>query len=169
MTVSLYTFVDMYGRVLDTAAHILSKGAEFAQAKGVSDAQLLEWRLIDDMQPLGFQLDVVCNFSRQWLARAAGIAVPADIPACATVADYQREIAAAKTYVKALKPAQLAGRDDAPVTVTIGNGMSPTLPVSQWIAGFATTNMYFHLSTAYGILRGRGVQIGKVDLFPTGL
>ncbi len=47
--------------------------------------------------------------------------------------------------------------------------MSPTLPVGQWISGFATTNLYFHASMAYAILRAKGVPIGKIDLFPTGL
>ena len=169
MTVNFHSFVDMYSRVLEVAAHILAKGDEFAKARGVTDAQLLDWRLVDDMNPLSFQLTLVCDFSRQWLARAAGIDVPAGVSGCNTVADFQREIAAASAYVQAITPAQFAGRDDAPLTVTIGNGMSPTLPASQWITGFATRNMYFHLSMAYAILRGRGVQLGKLDLFPSGL
>jgi len=47
--------------------------------------------------------------------------------------------------------------------------MKPTLPSGQWLTVFATTNLYFHLSTAYGILRAKGVPLGKVDLFATGL
>jgi hypothetical protein len=47
--------------------------------------------------------------------------------------------------------------------------MEPTLPAARWLTVFATTNLYFHLSTAYGILRSKGVQIGKADLFSTGL
>ena len=47
--------------------------------------------------------------------------------------------------------------------------MEPTLPVAQWMTGFATTNIYFHMSMAYAILRSKGVPIGKLDLFPTGL
>ncbi|HEY0629635.1 MAG TPA: DUF1993 family protein [Sphingomicrobium sp.] len=43
------------------------------------------------------------------------------------------------------------------------------MPISQWIAGFATTNFYFHLSTAYGIMRANGVPLGKRDLFAGGL
>ena len=46
--------------------------------------------------------------------------------------------------------------------------MEPTLPAGQWTVS-ATTNLYFHLSMAYSILRARGVQIGKVDLFAGGL
>ena len=47
--------------------------------------------------------------------------------------------------------------------------MEPTLPAEQWLTVFGTTNLFFHLSTAYGILRARGVPIGKVDLFAAGL
>ena len=54
------------------------------------------------------------------------------------------------------------------LSVNLGQ-MEPTLPVGQWITGFSTTNLYFHLSTAYGILRSKGVQIGKRDLFAGGL
>ena len=168
MTVNLYSFVDLYSRQLATAAHLLSKGAEHAKANGVSDGQMLDWRLIDDMQPLAFQLMVVCNFSRQWPARVAGLPLPPEVTVDLDVAGFQAAIAEARAWLAALTPEQFAGRDDAPLTVTIGNGMEPTLPAGQWLTVFATTNLYFHLSTAYGILRSKGVQIGKVDLFAGG-
>ncbi|HEX5376972.1 MAG TPA: DUF1993 domain-containing protein [Phenylobacterium sp.] len=169
MAVNLFTFVDLYGRALDTAAHILAKGGEHAAANGVSESEMLDWRLIDDMQPLSFQVMVVCNFSKQWLARAAGLAVPADIGADLSLPQFQAAIAEAKQYLANLKPEQFEGRDDVPLTVTIGNQMEPTLPAGRWVTVFATTNLYFHLSTAYAILRAKGVPIGKVDLFAAGL
>jgi uncharacterized protein len=169
MTVNLYSFIDLYSRQLATAAHLLNKGAEHAKANGVSEGQMLDWRLIDDMQPLAFQLMVVCNFSRQWPARVAGLALPPDVTVDLDVAGFQAAIADAKAYLAGLSPEQFAGRDDVPLTVALGNGMEPTLPAGQWLTVFATTNLYFHLSTAYGILRSKGVQIGKVDLFASGL
>ena len=51
----------------------------------------------------------------------------------------------------------------------IGDVMEPTLPAGQWLTVFATTNLYFHLSTAYGILRAKGAPIGKPDIFASGL
>lgn len=169
MTINLYTFVDLYDRALTTAAHLLGKGAEHAAAQGVGERDMLDWRLIEDMQPLAFQLMVVINFSRQWPARAAGLEVPPEVGADLDVADFRAAIAEAKAYLASLTPQQFEGRDDVPVTFTIGTGMAPTLPAGQWISVFATTNLYFHLSTAYGILRHHGVQIGKVDLFAGGL
>jgi hypothetical protein len=169
VTINLYSFVGMYDRVLTTAAHLLAKGAEHAKATGATESDMLGWRLIDDMQPLGFQLMVVCNFSRQWLARAADLPVPADVGADLSVAEFQAAIAEAKAYLATLTPAQFEGRDDVPLTVTIGGDMAPTLPAGQWVSVFATTNLYFHLSTAYAILRSKGVEIGKIDLFAGGL
>jgi hypothetical protein len=169
VAISLFSFVGMYTRVLDTAGHLLTKGAEHAAATGVSEHDMLDWRLIEDMQPLRFQLMVVCNFPPQWLARAAGLPVPDDVPVDLDLAGFKAALAEAKAYLAALAPEQFAGRDDEPLTVTIGNGMAPTLPTGQWVSVFATTNLYFHLSTAYGILRSKGVAIGKIDLFASGL
>jgi hypothetical protein len=167
--VSLYTFVELYARQLATLDHLLTKGAEFAKAQGEPEEAFLDWRLIGDMMPFRFQAMVVCNFARQWTARVAGMDVPAGIEADLDLAGFRAAIADAKAWLAALTPEQFAGRDDVPLTVEIGNGMSPTLPAGQWLTVFATTNLYFHLSTAYGILRQKGVQIGKVDLFAGGL
>ena len=169
MAVSLYTFVDLFSRQLATLDHLLAKGAEHAKAQGVSEAEMLDWRLIEDMQPLRFQAMVVCNFSRLWPARVAGLPLPAEIEADLGLAEFRAAIAEARLYLAALKPEQLAGRDDVPLTVSIGTGMEPTMPAAQWLTVFATTNLYFHLSTAYAILRARGAPIGKVDLFASGL
>ncbi len=169
MTVNLFTFVDLYSRALTALSHVLGKGAEHAKAQGVAEKDMLDWRLIDDMQPLSFQIAVVCNFSKQWTARVAGLPAPANLPDGLSLAQYQTEIAAAKAYLASLKPEQFAGRDDVPLTVMIGTGMEPTLPAGQWLTVFATTNLYFHLSTAYDILRSRGTPIGKIDLFAGGL
>ena len=169
MTVSLFTFVDLYRRQLDTAAHLLAKGRAHAAATGVSEAEMLNWRLIDDMHPLGFQLMVVVNFSRQWTARAIGLpeqpAIGADLDAVGFVAGIED----AKAFLASLTPAQFEGRDDVMVTQKITDTMEPTLSASQWLTVFATTNIYFHLSTAYGILRAHGVPIGKIDMFASGL
>lgn len=170
MTVTLYTFVDLYSRILDTAAHILTKGAEHARAIGVTETEMLDWRLIEDMQPLRFQIMVVCDFSRQWPARALGLPVPADIGVDLTLADFHAAIAEAKRYLATLTPAQFENRDDVDLKVSIGGGqMEPTLAAGRWLTVFATTNLYFHLSIAYAILRARGVPLGKVDMFASGL
>ncbi len=79
MTVNLFTFVDLFDRHLATANHLLAKGLDHAGANVIPEAEMLDWRLIDDMQPLRFQIMVVINFAQQWPARVAGLDVPESI------------------------------------------------------------------------------------------
>jgi uncharacterized protein len=70
MTVGLFTFVDVYARALATADHLLTKGKERADALGICERDMLNWRLIDDMQPLDFQLmwfAILHSFGQHWL------------------------------------------------------------------------------------------------------
>jgi hypothetical protein len=169
VTVNLFSFVDLYRRQLDAAAHLLTRATEFATANGISEQDMLGWRLADDMHPLAFQLMVVVNFSRSWTARAADVPLPEPITADCDVAGFHAAIAGARAFLATLTEAQFAGRDDAPLTVQLTDTMEPTLPAGQWLSVFATTNIYFHLSMAYAILRMKGVPLGKLDLFAGGL
>lgn len=169
MTVNLFTYIDLYDRALVTAEHLLNKGVEFAAAKGVGEAELLGWRLIDDMNPLAFQLMVVINYTRLWPARIAGLPEQTAIGDDLTVQGFRDAIAENKRYLATLTPTQFEGRDDVPVTYQIVEGMAPTLPAGQWLTVFATTNIDFHLTMTYAILRAHGVQIGKADMFARGL
>jgi hypothetical protein len=168
MAVNLFTFVELYSKGLGALDHLLGKDVERARALGASDAEMLDWRLIDDMNPLSFQARTVINFAKQWPARVAGVEVPADLPTDLGLDGVRAAIAEARAYLAGLKPEQFAGRDDLPLTVSLGQ-METTLPAGQWMSNFGATNFYFHLSTAYGILRMKGAQIGKRDLFAGGL
>ena len=168
VAINLYSFVGMYGRAVGTAEHLLAQGLAHAKATGVSEADMLEWRLTDDMFPLRRQLQIVIDFPKQWAARAAGLELPAGIEGDSTAAELAAALAATKAWLAALTSEQFAGRDDVPLTVDLGV-MEPTFPTSQWISGFASTNIYFHLSIAYAILRSKGVAVGKRDLFAGGL
>lgn len=165
----LYTFVDLFSRSVVTAKHLLAKGAAYATEHGISEQQMLGWRLADDMHPLGFQIMVVANFSRTWPARAAGLEAPQGIAADLDVAGFDAGLDAALAYLKALTPEQFAGRDAEPLTFEIMPGMAPTLAASQWLTVFAATNINFHVSMIYAILRSNGVPLGKADMFAAGL
>lgn len=169
MTVRLFTFVEMFSRTLVTADHLLDRGATHAEDLGQDREAALDWRLIETMHPLRFQIMVVCNFARQWPARAAGLPVPESIDDTLDLAGFKAALAEGRAFLAGLSEDQFEGRDEVPITFRIGEGMEPTLPAERWITSFATTNIYFHLSTAYGILRARGADLGKVDLFAGGL
>jgi hypothetical protein len=164
----LYSYVGAFSRGLDTLAHVLNKGAEFAKAKGASETEMLEWRLAPDMFNLRQQAQTVLRFAGQWSARAAGLPEPADPENLTTLAELQDGIAKAKAALAVLKPEQFVGRDEAEQTVNLGQ-MSPTFTIGQWMPGFAAPNFYFHLSMVYAILRQRGAELGKRDFFAGGL
>ena len=167
---SLYNFVEIYARALETADHLIGKGVAFTSEKGISEQEMLGWRLVDDMNPLSFQLAVIINFSNGWVARAAGVAVPESIEGTAMdISGFKAAIADSRAFLGSITPDQINDRDEALITFKIGDIMEPNLPAGQWLTGFATTNIHFHVSMAYAILRMKGVPLGKIDLFPGGL
>lgn len=168
MKADLFSYVGVFSRGLDTLAHILNKGAEFAKAKGVSEAEMLDWRLAPDMFNLCRQAQNVIQFASQWPARAAGLEVPASPEGEMSLAELQAAIASTKAALGRITPGQVEGRDEAELTVSLGQ-MEPTFTLGQWLPAFATPSFYFHLSMAYAILRHKGVEIGKRDFFAGGL
>jgi len=168
-TVNLYSFVDLFARSVAAAKHLLAKGASHAAGLGITEQEMLSWRLAEDMHPLGFQLMVVANFSRTWPARVAGREPPEGIAADLDVAGFDVGLDAALAYLRALTPEEFEGRDEAPLTFEIMPGMAPTFPAAQWLTVFAATNINFHVAMVYAILRAKGVPLGKADMFPAGL
>ena len=169
MTVALFTFVDLFARTVTTADHLLTKGAAHAEGLGGGGEDVLDWRLIGDMHPLRFQLMVVCNFAQQWPARVAGLPVPESVGDQLDVAGLKAALAEAKAFLAGLRAEQFEGRDAIPLAFSIGPGMEPTLESGRWLTVFVATNLNFHLSMTYAILRAKGVSLGKLDLFAGGL
>ena len=168
MKVDLATVVLNFGKGLAALGHILERGVEFCLENNISEDEMLGWRLAPDMYPLMSQFQFVPNLACQWAGRAAGVDYPADAAGEMGVAELRRVMVHAREFLASLHPEQFSGRDLVPLTLNLGQ-LEPTMPIGQWIAGFATTNFYFHLSTAYAILRSRGVSLGKSDLFAGGL
>lgn len=168
MKVDLHTFSGVYTRGLDTLAHLLTKGAEFAKTKGASEAEFLDWRLAPDMFNVREQAQTVIRFAEQWTARAVGDDVPAERPTERTLQDLLNDIAEAKAYVASVGADRFAGRDGVDAKVSIGV-MEPTFPLGQWVPNFSMPNFYFHLGMAYAILRQRGLDLNKRDWFAGGL
>jgi hypothetical protein len=168
MKVDLATVVLNFGKGLAALEHILDRGVEYCREKDISEQEMLGWRLAPDMFPLKSQFQFVPNLACQWAGRSAGVDYPTDANGEMTVQELRQAMIRAREFLASLRPDQFADRDSIPLTVNLGQ-LEPTMPIGQWVAGFATTNFYFHLSTAYAILRSRGVQLGKSDLFAGGL
>ena len=153
---------------LISMAHILEVGQEYCESNGISERQMLGWRLADDMYPLRRQVQVVRNLAVQWSARAAGVAVPETLEGDSSAAELLAALDDAQQFVGQLKSEPLAEQSNELLEFDLG-AVKPTLPIRQWISNFATTNILFHLSIAYGILRANKVPLQKPDLFAGGL
>jgi len=168
MKVDLAAIIVGWDKALATAGHLLDRSAEHAAANGIDEKDLLDWRLAPDMFPLRQQFQILCNLSRKWAARSADLEFPADAEGEASIADLRELVSSTRGFIEGISRERFDGRDDVPVTVSLGP-IEPTMPIGQWVTGFANTNILFHLSIAYAILRSRGVTLGKADLFAGGL
>jgi hypothetical protein len=163
MTISMHkASVSVFVHMLGALSGVLGKAAAFAAAKKVDPAVLLAARLAPDMFPLSRQVQIACDFAKGPCARLAGIDVPKWDDNETTIEALQARIARTLEYVKGFAPAQIDGSEDRKIELMVG-GQPMTFDGQTYLLNFALPNFYFHLTTAYAILRHNGVEIGKRD------
>ncbi len=155
MTVSMYgVSVPAFTQALKGLAHILKKG----EAHGVS----LEARLAPDMYPLSRQVQIASDIAKSGAARLAGVEVPSYPDTESTYTELQERIAKTQAFIGTLTQAQIDGSEDKSIAVKFPQG-EMTFTGEQFLLGFILPNLYFHVTTAYAILRQAGVPLGKMD------
>jgi hypothetical protein len=150
--------IPVFVRALDNLDHVLAKAA----ASGKDLQALAEARLIEDMLPLTRQVQIACDTAK-FAAIRIGQAEP--LPMAdeeTTIAELRERIAKTVAYLKTVDPARFAGRETATVTVKFPNGDMDFTGLS-YLTDFALPNFFFHVTTAYAILRMKGVALGKMD------
>lgn len=141
---------------------ILKKAEAHCVAKKIEPDALLTARLFPDMYHLTRQVQLVTDFAKGMGARLAGVAVPSFPDEERTFEQLQARIAKTIAFLGTLKKEQFEGAATRTVTIKVrGNDMS--FPGGEYLAGYAMPNFYFHLATAYNILRHNGVELGKMD------
>ncbi|MBM5572951.1 MULTISPECIES: DUF1993 domain-containing protein [Deefgea] len=153
--------VPVYTRALKQLAHILDKAAEYAAAKKVSDETMLGLRLAPDMFSLVKQVQIVCDNAKFAVARLSGTQAPKHDDSENSFAELQARIAATLRFVESLPQAAFVDAEKRTITLPF----MPDKPMSAefYLLSFVQPNLYFHLSTAYAILRHNGVDVGKSD------
>jgi len=149
-------------RSFENLSKILDKAV--AQSKGEDkDANaLLDARLAPDMHPLTRQIQIASDSAKGCAARLAGVEPPSFPDTEQTFADLQARIAKTIDYLKSIKPGQLTDAESRTVTI---KSPQRTFEFSgrDFLTGFALPNFYFHVTTAYALLRHKGIAIGKMD------
>jgi uncharacterized protein len=160
---SLYQVsIPVFIRILTNLSALLDKGAAHAEAKKYDPSVLVNARLAPDMFPLARQIQVASDSAKGLAARLAGVEVPSWPDDEKTIADLQARIAKTIDYLKGFKPEQIDGQEDRTVTMKAGPNEYSFKGI-DFLLGFAIPNLFFHVTTAYNILRHNGVEVGKMD------
>jgi hypothetical protein len=147
---------------LKNLSAILDKAQAHAEAKKIDPAALTTYRLFPDMLPMTNQVQIACDAAKGAVARLAGVDIPKHEDTEQTLSDLKARIAKTIAFVESFKPAQLDGTEDKDILLKVG-GKEINIKGMQYLLGRALPNFYFHVTTAYNILRHNGVEIGKRD------
>lgn len=154
--------VAVYDRFLANLSGLLTKAEAHCTAKTIKPEAMLTFRLFPDMFPFVKQVQLSCDFAARAAARLAG-QEPKSFPDTETsFAELQDRIAAARGYLASFDPRAFDGAETRAITIKI-RGQEMTMPGEAFLNLYSLPQFYFHIATAYNILRHNGVEIGKGD------
>jgi uncharacterized protein len=163
MPLSMYqASVPTFVQILTALSGVLDKAQACATAKKFDPAILLSARLAPSMFPMSRQVQIACDFAKGATARLAAAEVPSWPDHEKTFGELQERIKKTTDFVQSFKAAQIDGSEEREVKVSVAG--QPVLFKGQpYLLQFVLPNFYFHVTTAYAILRHNGVELGKRD------
>ena len=168
MTSYMYTTsVPVLTQMLNSLRAILEKADAHAAAKKIEPSVLLQSRLYPDMFPLRQQVQIAADFAKGIAARLAGVEVPAYEDNEQTFADLQARLAKTVAFIGALDAAQFDGSEARDIVLRPGTPKERKLVGHAYLVNYGLPQFFFHVTTAYAILRHNGVEIGKGDYMGT--
>ena len=163
MSLTMYTAtVPTCTRALNSLAAILEKAAAHAETRKVDPKTLLNTRLFPDMFPLATQIHIANDIAQGGAARLAGAEVPTFEAKERSLAEWIASSRATVAYLQSLKPAQFDGSEDRTVTWQTRTS-TKNMQGTPYLFHHVLPNVFFHVTTAYDILRQAGLEIGKLD------
>lgn len=163
MSVSMYrATVPVFIRSLDVLASLLDKAAAHVKEKGLSETDITSARLFDDMLPFAAQIQRASDTSKASAQRLTGLAAPSFDDTETTFAELRERIAKTVDYLKSIDEKTFEGADTRVVTIK-QKSFELQFSGAEYLFQFGLPNFYFHVVTAYDILRHLGVPVGKLD------
>jgi hypothetical protein len=163
MKISMFeASVPTFVHSLNNLAAILEKGASYAAAKKIDPAVLAGSRLFVDMFALSRQVQIATDIARGGAARLAGVEPPAYEDKETDLAQLVQRVKTTVAYLQTLKPEQFEGSETKTVSWQTRSG-SKSMQGLPYLLSHVIPNVYFHITTAYNILRHNGVELGKKD------
>ena len=151
-----------FAAMLRNLSAILDKAGAHAAARKIEPAALTGFRLYPDMLPFTRQVQIACDSAKGAVARLAGVEVPKHEDSEQTFAELQSRIAKTLDFIESVPAAKLEGADERELTIR-QRGQDVRMSGLQYLLAVAQPNFYFHVTTAYNILRHNGVELGKKD------
>ena len=169
MPMSMYTAsVPVFQHMLRNLAHILDKGEANAQARKFDPAVLANFRLAPDMLPFTRQVLIACDAAKNGVARIAGVEPPRFEDNEATFAELKARIQKTLDFLATVPASKLDGTEDKEITFPVGRDATRTMKAEAYLTTWALPNFFFHVTTAYAMLRHNGVDLGKADYLTGG-
>jgi hypothetical protein len=163
MKISMYDACVPPGiRMMNNLAAILGKAAAHAEAKKIDPAVLVNARLYPDMFPLARQVQIASDSAKGGAARLAGLAPPSYEDNEKTIPELIARAKKTAAFLETLKPAQFEGAEDRTIHWKTRT-TERTMQGLPYLVHQVLPNVYFHVTTAYNILRHNGVELGKAD------
>lgn len=163
MTLSMYqALVPGVVRMLGNLAAILEKAAAHAETHGFDPSVLVEARLYPDMLPLVRQVQIATDIASRGAARLAGQEPPGTPDTETTISQLGDRLRRTIGFLESFSPDQIDGSEDRSIRFKI-RGEDVTFDGQSYLLNFVLPNVYFHITTAYNILRHNGMPLGKRD------
>jgi hypothetical protein len=155
--------VDVFAHSLNSLSSLLEKGLAHAGAKKFDPSVLVNARLAPDMFPLSRQVQIACDLAKNSAARLAGLEPPRFEDNEKTIEELRARIARTIDYLKSVPATAFEGAEDRDIKVPAGPEKFLDFKGLAFVQRWAIPNVFFHITTAYGILRHNGVDVGKRD------
>jgi hypothetical protein len=163
MSVSLYDVsVPVFTVTLTNLSAILDKAASHAESKKVDPKVIPATRLIVDMLPLSSQVQIACDTAKGAAARLAGVEVPKHADTETTLEELKARVAKTLDFIKTVKREQFEGAETKEIVLQFPQTTLKFTGIN-YLTNFALPNFFFHVTTAYALLRKNGVDLGKRD------
>ncbi len=140
----------------------LEKAEDFARTKALDPVELIQARLAPDMFTFGGQIQMASDKARRGAARLAAIEAPSIADTETTIVELDARIAKTIAFLRAIDPKRFDGSDERTVDLK-ARSFGGTHRGDEYLLAFLLPDFFFHIATAHGILRHRGVPIGKAD------
>jgi hypothetical protein len=159
MTISIYdASIPMLTNMLGNIKAWLDKAAAQKDEAGLVDA-----RIIADMRPFSAQIQSASDSAKNGAARLAGVEMPSMPDTETTFAELKERCDKTIAFLQTITPAMLEGSETRTVEIRFPSGHGYRFTGLEYLTKFMLPNFFFHVQTAYAILRAQGVEIGKQD------